>query len=112
MRTHTYNIPGFKVQVEQTVYHYRCRVYPNRLDYGFFQGLAIQASHPASAAYKAVEEFAKLYPNSPTCATCKHFRTLKVDDMDGFTREHSYCGILGIKAGRSACNTCKRHKKA
>ena len=113
--THVYNLPGFRVEVNPTMevlgdQPFRCRVYPRRLGGGYFQGLMVEASHPYSAAIDAVEEFAKLYPDSPTCATCKHFATCKVEDMDGFSKEAQLCRAPGGKPMEvfPFC-TCLRH---
>lgn len=113
--THVYNLPGFRVEVNPTMevlgdQPFRCRVYPVRLGHmAFFQGLMVEASHPYSAALDAVEEFSKLYPDSPTCATCKHFRTYEVEDMDGFRKSKSFCHATSNFAERLPFYTCKRH---
>ena len=47
---------------------------------------------------------------APTCSSCKFFTIYKVEDLDGFTREYTFCHILGSKYERLPDNTCKRHK--
>lgn len=111
----TYNLTGFRVEVTPTMealgdQPFRCRVYPLRLEGGFFQGLTIVASSPASAAIDAVEEFGRLYPASPTCATCKHFGTFKVEDLDGFNKEAQVCCVEHRWKEVFPFCTCERHE--
>lgn len=48
-------------------------------------------------------------PAERVCQTCKHYRTFKVEDLDGFTREAGYCHATSNFAFKEPYDSCKRH---